>query len=549
NFEISPDGRLIVLCGRFGNIHLLTANSLEGVGLLKMNNEVSAITFSNDGSRLFSHGEGGEVYVWDIGSRRCLGRFIDDGCIWGKSLAVAPGGRFLACGARSGVVNLYETESLTSSGSNAPTPTKILLNLTTAATSVKFNSSTEILAMASDEKDNAMKLVHFPSMTVFSNFPGSSNTYLSRPQCLDFSPGSGFLAIGNNKNTALLYRQMLMTEDIKAKHFLLCNCPCQRRMVICSVLAFFSLFSKAMAANRERTFLMVKPDGVQRGLVGKIIKRLESKGFKLVAMKFMWVKDLLKKHYADLSARPFFPGLVKYMSSGPVVPMVWEGLNVVKTGRVMLGATDPKDSNPGTIRGDLCIQVGRNIIHGSDSVESANKEIDLWFDSKEVVQWQPATQIPSYTLQLPSVTCKSNSKMTERTLIMITPDGIQRGYIGEVIQRLEDRGFRLIAVKFVWPPEELWKEHYEEHKEKDIFPALIKSMLSGPVLPMVWEGEDAIKMGRAMLGATDPTYSHPGTVRGDYSIQVSCRNIIHGSDSTEAARREINLWFQPHELV
>ena len=88
----------------------------------------------------------------------------------------------------------------------------------------------------------------------------------------------------------------------------------------------------------------------------------------------------MEKHYADLSSRPFFPGLVTYMSSGPVVPMVWEGLNAVKTGRVMLGATNPADSAPGTIRGDLCVQVGRNIIHGSDSVESAKKEIALWFN-------------------------------------------------------------------------------------------------------------------------------------------------------------------------
>ena len=82
---------------------------------------------------------------------------------------------------------------------------------------------------------------------------------------------------------------------------------------------------------------------------------------------------MLKQHYGDLSSKPFFPGLVKYMSSGPVVPMVWEGLNVVKTGRVMLGATNPADSSPGTIRGDFCIQVGRNICHGSDAVESAAK--------------------------------------------------------------------------------------------------------------------------------------------------------------------------------
>ncbi|XP_046733779.1 nucleoside diphosphate kinase [Diprion similis] len=146
-----------------------------------------------------------------------------------------------------------------------------------------------------------------------------------------------------------------------------------------------------MGDNKEQTFIMIKPDGVQRGLVGKIIQRFEEKGFKLVALKMTWAsEDLLKQHYADLSARPFFPGLVKYMSSGPVVPMVWEGLNAVKTGRVMLGETNPKDSAPGTIRGDFCIQVGRNIIHGSDSVESANKEIKLWFGEKEkkdVVDW------------------------------------------------------------------------------------------------------------------------------------------------------------------
>jgi len=148
-----------------------------------------------------------------------------------------------------------------------------------------------------------------------------------------------------------------------------------------------------MAAPRERTFIMAKPDAVHRGLVGDIIKRFEQKGFKLVAMKFMWAsEDLLKKHYADLKDKPFFPPLIKYMSSGPVVPMVWEGKNVVKTGRVMLGETDPFKSSPGTIRGDYAIEVGRNICHGSDAVESATKEINLWFNEKELVQWKPAEE-------------------------------------------------------------------------------------------------------------------------------------------------------------
>lgn len=130
----------------------------------------------------------------------------------------------------------------------------------------------------------------------------------------------------------------------------------------------------------ERTYIMIKPDGVQRGLIGNIVSRFEAKGFKLRAMKLMTPsKELLEEHYSDLSSKKFFPALIEYMLSGPVCCMVWEGLNAVKTGRVMLGATNPADSAPGTIRGDLCIHVGRNICHGSDAVESAEKEVALWF--------------------------------------------------------------------------------------------------------------------------------------------------------------------------
>ncbi|XP_053939505.1 nucleoside diphosphate kinase [Cuculus canorus] len=144
-----------------------------------------------------------------------------------------------------------------------------------------------------------------------------------------------------------------------------------------------------MASISERTFIAIKPDGVQRGLVGEIIKRFEQKGFKLVAMKLVHAsEDLLREHYIDLKDRPFYEGLVQYMHSGPVVAMVWEGLNVVKTGRVMLGETNPFDSKPGTIRGDLCVQVGRNIIHGSDSIESAETEINLWFAPEELVDYR-----------------------------------------------------------------------------------------------------------------------------------------------------------------
>lgn len=132
--------------------------------------------------------------------------------------------------------------------------------------------------------------------------------------------------------------------------------------------------------GKEQTYIMIKPDGVARGLVGEIIGRFEKKGFKLVGLRLTSPDQaLLEEHYKDLAGKKFFPGLVKYMQMGPVVCMVWEGDNVVKTGRKMLGATNPKDSEPGTIRGDLCIHVGRNICHGSDSVEAAQREIGLWF--------------------------------------------------------------------------------------------------------------------------------------------------------------------------
>merc|ERR1712142_382880 len=147
-----------------------------------------------------------------------------------------------------------------------------------------------------------------------------------------------------------------------------------------------------MAANKERTFIAIKPDGVQRGLIGKIVKRFEERGFKLVALKMCAPgRAHMEKHYADLKKKPFFKDLVDYMISGPVVCMVWEGLGAVKCGRMMLGETNPQASLPGSIRGDMSIQVGRNICHGSDSVESAQAEIALWFKKEELVNWNSAS--------------------------------------------------------------------------------------------------------------------------------------------------------------
>nr|XP_033770853.1 nucleoside diphosphate kinase 3 isoform X2 [Geotrypetes seraphini] len=143
----------------------------------------------------------------------------------------------------------------------------------------------------------------------------------------------------------------------------------------------------------ERTFLAIKPDGIQRRLVGEIIRRFEQKGFKLVGMKLMQASDkLLKEHYLALRDRPFYSRLVKYMSSGPVLAMVWQGLDVVKTARTMLGETIPADSKPGTIRGDFCVDVSRNVIHGSDSTQSAQREITLWFKSNELLCWEESAE-------------------------------------------------------------------------------------------------------------------------------------------------------------
>jgi nucleoside-diphosphate kinase len=140
----------------------------------------------------------------------------------------------------------------------------------------------------------------------------------------------------------------------------------------------------------ERTFLMIKPDGVQRGLVGEIIQRFETKGFTLVGLKLMSVsRELAEKHYAVHKERPFFAGLVDFITSGPVVAMVWEGEGVIASARKMIGATKPLEAEPGTIRGDLGVTVGRNIIHGSDAPETAQTEIALWFSDSELAAWEP----------------------------------------------------------------------------------------------------------------------------------------------------------------
>jgi nucleoside-diphosphate kinase len=141
----------------------------------------------------------------------------------------------------------------------------------------------------------------------------------------------------------------------------------------------------------EKTFLMVKPDGVQRNLIGEIVSRFEKKGFQLVSAKLIVIpQELAKTHYAEHKERPFFGDLVNFITSGPVFAMVWQGENVIATARTMMGKTNPSEAAPGTIRGDFGVQVSQNIIHGSDSTESAQREINLFFREDELNQYEKA---------------------------------------------------------------------------------------------------------------------------------------------------------------
>ena len=144
----------------------------------------------------------------------------------------------------------------------------------------------------------------------------------------------------------------------------------------------------------ERTLVLIKPDGVQRGLVGEVVSRLERRGLKLVAMKLMQIDDALaRQHYAEHVDRPFFADLVEFISSSPVVAMVWEADKAVDAVRNTMGETNPVESPMGTIRGDLALDIGRNLIHGSDSPETASREINLFFNPSEIQEYQRNTDL------------------------------------------------------------------------------------------------------------------------------------------------------------
>jgi nucleoside-diphosphate kinase len=139
----------------------------------------------------------------------------------------------------------------------------------------------------------------------------------------------------------------------------------------------------------ERTLVLVKPDGVQRGLIGEVIARLERRGLRLMAARFVQVsRELAETHYSVHQGKPFYEGLLKYITSAPVMAMAWEGPNAIAAVRQTMGATRPTEAAPGTIRHDFALEVGRNLTHASDSVENGAKEVALWFKPGELVEWQ-----------------------------------------------------------------------------------------------------------------------------------------------------------------
>ena len=141
--------------------------------------------------------------------------------------------------------------------------------------------------------------------------------------------------------------------------------------------------------NVQRTLVLIKPDGVQRGYIGEITKRFENRGLMLIAMDFRLIsREFAEKHYGIHNGKPFYKGLIKYITSSPLVAMVWEGTNAVEAVRQTVGSTDPSEALPGTIRHDLAIITSRNLIHASDSVNTAEKEIAMWFDEEKIFPWQ-----------------------------------------------------------------------------------------------------------------------------------------------------------------
>lgn len=203
NFQLSSCGKYMAIVGEFGEIHLLHAVTKELLCTMKQEHQSTSLNFTNDSCELYSHSDDNEITIFDIRTQRIKHRFIDDGCVNGTSLAVSYNGKFLATGSRQGFVNLYNCEDVLKS--KFPKPLKSISNLTTEITDLKFNHTTELLAICSTDDNKALKLVHVESGSVFSNFPSHLDS-IGKPTVLAFSPESGYFGVGTISSEVPLYR-------------------------------------------------------------------------------------------------------------------------------------------------------------------------------------------------------------------------------------------------------------------------------------------------------------------------------------------------------
>ncbi|KAI4349448.1 hypothetical protein L6164_010035 [Bauhinia variegata] len=201
-FEVSPDSHTIAFVGNDGYILLISTKTKELVGTLKMNGTVRSLAFAEDGQQLLSSGGDGQVYHWDLRTRACIHKGVDEGCINGTALCTSSNGALFAAGSDSGIVNIYNREEFLGGKRK---PIKTIENLTTKVDFMRFNNDSQILAICSSMKKSSLKLIHIPSYTVLSNWPPPNKT-LHYPRCIDFSPGGGFMAVGNAAGKVLLYK-------------------------------------------------------------------------------------------------------------------------------------------------------------------------------------------------------------------------------------------------------------------------------------------------------------------------------------------------------
>lgn len=202
-FVLSPDSKFMAVAGKWGEVHILASRTKERMGLLKQDNDVTALAFSPSGNVLYGHSNTGEVTVWDMNMGRVRHKWIDEGCLQGSTLSVSSSNQFIAAGSTQGIVNLYGVDDVLQN--NLPKPRKTVFNLTTAISDLKFNSSSETFAFCSTDIENSVRLFHVGSGTVFSNFP-PFGTKLGHISAINFSPGSGYIAFGNKKSVVSLYR-------------------------------------------------------------------------------------------------------------------------------------------------------------------------------------------------------------------------------------------------------------------------------------------------------------------------------------------------------